>query len=328
MAESQSLEAEAFWTVAANSGQIRRLVLPALAAGEIRIKTLFSAISRGTESLVFRGHIPESEYERMRAPFQEGSYPFPVKYGYMNVGKVIDGNTSLIGQTVFCLYPHQTHYQVPEKAVTVLPDGLTAGRAILAANMETALNAIWDAQPTIGDRISIVGGGVVGVLIAYLASRIIGCHVQLIDINPDRKTIASVLGFTFSSPEQAIGTQDLVFHASASASGLNTAINVAGFEAKIIELSWYGTQKTDINLGGEFHSRRLQLISSQVGQIAIQQRSRWNYDRRLKMALNLLKDKSLDTLITDESSFHELPETMATLNLPDNAALCHRIHYE
>lgn len=324
---SQTIYAEAFWVAAANRGELRTQALPPINSAEVRVQTLYSAISKGTESLVFTGCVPDSEIERMRAPFQEGDFPAPVKYGYCNVGRVIEGADALIGKTVFCLYPHQTFFQVPEECVTPVPENIPAERAVLAANMETAVNALWDAQPSIGDRISVIGAGVVGLLVAYLASRIVGCTVQLIDTNPERQSIAHTLGIAFSNPDQAMADQDLIVHASGSPEGLNSAIDLAGFEARIIELSWFGTRQCQINLGGAFHSRRLQLRASQVGHVASQQRSRWNYSRRLSLALDLLTDERLDALINAQSSFGHLPQTMSAINQASDNTLCHRISY-
>ena len=263
----------------------------------------------------------------MRAPFQEGDFPFPVKYGYNNVGVVEEGPEALLGQPVFCLSPHQTRFNVPADAVTPIPAQIPAERAVLCANLETAINALWDAQPNIGDRITVVGGGVVGCLVAWLAVKIPGCEVELVDINARRRSIADRLGADFRFPTDASNERDLVIHASASEQGLRTALELAGFEATVLELSWYGDKAVSVPLGQAFHSRRLQLRSSQVGQIAPAQRSRWDYRRRLALAMKLLEDETLDCLISGESEFVTLPETLAQLTLDGNDVLCHRIRY-
>jgi len=324
---SEPTQAEAFWITAVERSEIRPLELPATAAHEVRVRTLFSGISRGTELLVYQGNVPDTEYLRMQAPFQQGSFTFPVKYGYINVGRIIEGPPPLLSKTVFCLYPHQTVFNVPAESVYVLPEDLPPERAVLAANMETAVNALWDAQPSLGDRISVIGAGVVGLLVAYLANRIIGCQVQLIDINIERASIAQELGIAFSLPQQAADDQDLIIHASGSEEGLNDAIELAGLEARIIELSWFGARLTRVNLGGAFHSRRLQLRASQVGLIAKPQRARWDYQRRLNFALSLLRDERLDGLISAHSAFADLPQTMENLKRSDDSTLCHRICY-
>ncbi len=318
----------AFWISRKKTGELRTLPLSPPEQSEVQIRTLYSGISRGTETLVFSGNVPDSEHARMRAPYQEGDFSFPVKYGYINVGIVEQGPDELTGKVVFCLFPHQTRFNVPVHAVTALPANIPPQRAVLAANMETAINALWDAQPRIGDRISVVGAGVLGSMVAYLASRITGCEIQLIDVNTDRASLAESLGLEFSEPGNAATNRDLVVHASATSAGLDTALSLAGFEATVLELSWFGSQRTAINLGGSFHSQRLQIKSSQVGHVAPNQRARWNYKRRLQLALSLLADPSLDALISGESAFSSLPETLPWLCTAGNTSLCHRISYD
>jgi len=318
----------ALWITAAHAAEIRTETLAELCDDEVQVRTLFSGISRGTESLVYSGQVPSSEHDRMRAPFQAGEFTFPVKYGYINVGQVEKGPVHLIDKYVFSLFPHQTLFNVPQSSVTVLPDGIPPARAVLTANMETAINALWDAPPGIGDRVTVIGAGVLGSLVAYLAARIIGCTVQLVDINTQRAALADELGLRFCTPAEAENEQDLIIHTSASEQGLNSALQLAGFEATIVELSWFGTRQASLCLGGAFHSQRLQFKSSQVGHIAPTMRSRWDYARRLQLALSLLDDSKLDALISGESHFAELPETLAWLCQPGNASLCHRITYE
>jgi threonine dehydrogenase-like Zn-dependent dehydrogenase len=292
------------------------------------VQSLYSGVSRGTESLVFGGHVPASEYQRMRAPFQAGDFPAPVKYGYSSVGRVVGGEPGLRDALVFCLHPHQTNYVVPATAVHRLPDGLPPARAVLAANLETALNGIWDADVHAGDRVSVVGGGSIGLLVAWLASRMPGCEVQLVDTNPARGPVAQRLGFAFALPDAARGDADVVLHASGTQAGLNTALALAGYEACVTELSWYGDRGVTLALGGAFHSRRLQLRSSQVGAVASVQRPRWTHARRLGLALSLLRDASLDALINSEGRFADLPATMLGLSQPDGDAIVHRVVYD
>src|SRR5664280_1743707 len=280
--------AEALWYVGAGHAEIREEPLAEPGPGEVRIRALYSAISRGTERLVFAGRIPESEFERMRAPFMGGAFPFPVKYGYATVGRVERGPVELQDRIVFALHPHQSVFTLPAEAVVPIPDRLPPARAVLAANMETALNAIWDAAPGPADRIAIVGAGVVGSLVAYLCGRLPGAEVTLVDINPARAELAQILGVGFAKPETAKGDCDLVVHASGNAAGLGTALALAGEEATVLELSWYGDAPVAAPLGGAFHSRRLRLVSSQVGRIAPSHRPRWTHGRRLAAALALL----------------------------------------
>jgi threonine dehydrogenase-like Zn-dependent dehydrogenase len=288
---------------------------------------MFSALSRGTESLVFKGLIPESEYTRMAAPFMGGKLPFPVKYGYSNVGRVELGPTELIGQLVFSLMPHQSVFQTDIANILVIPQEIPAQRAVLAANMETALNAVWDASPGPGDRIVIIGAGVLGSLIAYLCGHLPGAEVTLVDINPERAALAKKLGVQFSSPESAPTDCDLVIHCSASAHGLSTAMKSAGEEATIIELSWYGSNKIDVALGGAFHSRQLRLQSSQVGHLSQSRRPRWSHRRRLAAALGMLSDSRLDALLTEPIHFESLPSQLPQIFSAQSSQLCCLIQY-
>jgi threonine dehydrogenase-like Zn-dependent dehydrogenase len=320
--------ARAFWVAEPGRGEIRDEALPSPSAGDIMVRTTFSGVSRGTETLVFRGQVPASEWSRMRAPFQAGDFPGPVKYGYCNVGLVEHGPEEMQGRAVFVLYPHQTRYVVPVTAAHVLPEGLPPGRAVLAANLETAINGLWDARPHIGDRISVIGAGTVGCLVAWLATHLAGCVVQLVDVNPARAAVARALGVGFAETAHAASDADLVIHASGSPEGLALALRVAGDESTVVEMSWYGDRVVPLPLGAAFHARRLSIISSQVGRIAPAQRSRWDYRRRMRLALELLGDPALDALISGESPFETLPHVMAELTATPGNVLCHRIRYE
>jgi len=319
--------ARAFWIPAPGTGEIRVEPLPAPAADEVVVRALYSGISRGTEALVFRGRVPLSEYQRMRAPFQEGEFPGPVKFGYASVGQVERGPSELQDRNVFVLYPHQTRYVVPARSVFVLPDTVPAARAVLTANLETAINGLWDARIQAGDRVVVIGAGTVGCLVAWLAGRIPGCEVELVDINPQRQGIARALGVRFAVPDAARDDADIVVHSSGSPAGLDLAMRIAGFEATIVEMSWYGCQAVPLALGEAFHARRLTLKSSQVGWVASSQRARWDTPRRMRLALTLLGDQGLDALITGESEFEALPRVMAQLAAAPGDTLCHRIRY-
>ena len=291
------------------------------------MRALCGALSRGTEALVLAGRVPASEFERMRAPFMAGNFPFPVKYGYSTVGLVETGPASLAGRPVFVLHPHQNLFNVPSRAVMPLPDGLQPSRAVLAANMETALNAVWDATPAPADRIAIVGAGTIGSLVAFLCGQTAGAEVTVIDINPARAETVHRLGVRFAKPGEAPADCDLVFHASATASGLTTALNCCGDEAILLDLSWYGDGPVAVPLGGAFHSRRLRLISSQVGQVAPSRRARWTRSRRLAAAMTLLMDDRLDALIAPAVAFHDLPARLNAILNSRSGPLCQLISY-
>ncbi len=320
-------ETEALWYVGPGRAEIRAgSVMPA-GAGGVQVRALHGALSRGTDRLVFEGRVPEAEYQRMRAPFMSGAFPFPVKYGYATVGRVETGPDDLVGNVVFALHPHQTLFTVPADAVVAVPPDVPSARAVLAANMETALNALWDAAPGPADRIAVVGGGVLGSLVAYLCGRLPGTWTTLVDVDVTRADTAHALGVHFALPDHAPLDCDVVFHASASAAGLETALRIAGEEATVTELSWYGVGDIPVALGGAFHSRRLRLISSQVGRVAPSHRARWTPRQRLAAALDLLVDPVLDALIAPAIPFHELPLRLPDILAPGSGALCQVIQY-
>lgn len=314
--------ARAFWIAAPGKGEIRSAPLRPAGPGEALVRAVASGISRGTESLVFRGAVPASQRGVMRCPFQEGAFPAPVKYGYAVVGRTEDG------ARVFCLHPHQDRFTVPGEATVPIPPDLPDRRAVLAANMETAVNALWDAPPRLGDRIAVVGGGVVGCLVAALAARHPAARVELIDLNPRRRHIAEALGAGFALPDAAAADADLVIHASGTAAGLATALRLAAFEATVLDLSWYGDAPVSVPLGENFHSRRLVLRSSQVGAVALARRANRSRRDRLRLALELLRDPVFDALLTGESAFDALPETMARLVADPGDTLCHVVTYD
>jgi threonine dehydrogenase-like Zn-dependent dehydrogenase len=320
-------EARAFWIVAPGRGELRSEHLPEPGPGEILVEALTSGISRGTETTVFQGRVPESQHRVMRAPHQVGEFSFPVKYGYSSVGIVAAGPADWLGRRVFCLHPHQDRYVVPRRTAISVPAAVSDERAVLAANMETVVNGLWDAAPRIGDRVAVVGAGVIGALVAALAARIPGAAVQLVDVNPDKAGIAGALGVSFAVPKVATPRADLVIHASGTAEGLATSLELAGFEAKVVELSWYGDRAVTAPLGERFHSRRLRLVSSQVGAIAPAQRARWDRRRRLALALDLLGDARFDVLLAPAVPFARLPEAMAELAAQPSEIMCQVISY-
>jgi len=319
--------AHSFWVERAGVGSIRTHRLGPLAEGSVRIATEFSGISRGTEGLVFRGEVPGSLHHLMRCPFQEGEFPGPVKYGYATVGKVVDGPQSWLGARVFSLFSHQSLFDVPVESVHLVPDSVPAKRAVLAANLETAINALWDAPPLVGHRVTLVGLGIVGGLIASLLRAIPGVDLEVIDPNPMRADLSAALGISLVSVDSARERRDLVYHASATADGLRTALSLAGPEARVVELSWYGTKSVEVPLGEAFHARRLQLVSSQVGQIAPANRARWSYADRLRLSLSLLFDPVYDHFLTEEVRLDDLPDQMKRITGPDFQGLMPIVTY-
>jgi NADPH:quinone reductase-like Zn-dependent oxidoreductase len=322
------VDAHAFWLRAPGSGEIRPVTLPQAGRDEVMVRTLRSAVSRGTETLVFRGDVPPAQYASMRAPYQEGDFPGPIKYGYLNVGVVEQGPPELRGRTVFCLYPHQTAYVVPAGAVTVVPDGVPPARAVLAGIVETAVNALWDARPLLGDRVTVVGAGMVGCCVARLLSRFPALQVALVDVEAGRADVAAALGVDFALPDDAADGRDLVVHASATSAGLQRSLELLAPEGTVIDLSWYGDREVRLSLGGAFHTGRLAIRASQVSTLSPARSGRRTTADRLALALDLLRDPGFDALLSGQSSFNELPDVMARLVTGSLSALCHTITYD
>lgn len=300
--------------------------LPPMGPGMIEVESLFSGLSRGTERLIFTGQVPESEWARMRAPLQTGDFPFPVRYGYAAVGRAVAG--ALQGQTVFCLHPHQTRFRVSGAWAVPVPAAVPPQRAILAANIETALNAIWDARLAPGQRCLVIGAGLLGWLITALLSRRGDVSVDVTDIRPLSGVKADDFHVRFMSPDQvAPGAYDVAFHTSASAGGLQTALDALAFEGQVIELSWYGDQPVEVRLGGNFHAGRLSILSSQVGHVAPARRASTPHRKRLALALEALADDRLDALITGEVRFRDLPDRLPDLLAAGAPGIATRIVY-
>jgi threonine dehydrogenase-like Zn-dependent dehydrogenase len=321
-------DAKAFWLRAPSRGEIRPVALPDPGPDDVLVRTLVSGISRGSEMLVFEGRVPPDQYDAMRAPFQEGDFPGPVKYGYLNVGEVEQGPAELRGRTVFCLYPHQTAYVVPARAVTVVPEGVPPARAVLTGTVETAVNVVWDAAPLVGDRVAVVGAGMVGCCVARLLSRFPAVEVALVDVDPSRAEVAAAFELDFALPDDAAAGCDLVVHTSATSSGLQRSLELLEPEGTVIDISWYGDNEVRLSLGGAFHSRRLAVRASQVGVISPARRGRRTHSDRLALALKLLDDPAFDVLLTGESRFAEMPDVMAQLAAGTLPALCHTITYD
>ena len=287
------------------------------------VRTLYSGVSRGTETLVFRGGVPQSQYTAMRAPFQDGDFPAPVKYGYLNVGVVEDGPAALLGRTVFCLHPHQTRYVVPATAVTPVPDDVPPGRAVLAGTVETAVNALWDAAPLVGDRIAVVGAGWWAA--AWPRSspgspgRGSSWSTSTRPGRRSRRRSASASPRPPTPPATAISSCT----PAPPTQGLARSLELLAAEGEVIELSWYGDRPGRVPLGEAFHSRRLTVRASQVGTVS-PRRARRSYADRMALALRLLADPRFDALVTGECRFAELPALMPRLTAgePPRASAC------
>jgi threonine dehydrogenase-like Zn-dependent dehydrogenase len=321
------MDATAYWTTGPRRGELRREPIPAPGPDEVLVRALASGISRGTELLVHRHEVPDHVRASMRAPFQAGELPGPVKYGYLSVGVVEAGPSALLGRRVFCLHPHQDRYVVPAASVIAVPDDVPTERAVLAGTVETAVNALWDAAPRLGDRIAVVGGGMVGLSVAALLSRFPLSRLELIEIDAARAQLDGALDLRVVSPDAASGDCDLVFHTSATEEGLATALRLLGTEGEVIELSWYGSDVPRVPLGGEFHTRRLAIRASCVNRLSPSRSARRTPADRLALALTMLGDPVFDVLLGEPVPFADLPKLMTDLDAGRVAAPCQVVVY-
>ncbi|MFE4194496.1 zinc-binding alcohol dehydrogenase [Paenarthrobacter sp. NPDC056912] len=322
----QEYEAQAYWVTKTGHGELRSESIPKPGEGEALVRTLFSGVSRGTERVVHEGRVPTRVAERMHAPHQEGDFPGPVKYGYLSVGTVEEGPDEWRGQTVFSLHPHQDLYVVPTDQLTLIPDDVPARRAVLTGIVEVAINALWEAGPRLGDRVAVVGGGLVGGVLATLLRKYPLGRLQLVDADPDKRKLAETIEVVFALPEQAKSDNDIVFHCSASNEGLKLSLQLAGDDSDVIELSWFADKEVTLPLGEDFHARRLTIRSSQVGAVALPRRHRRTNAQRLQEAADQLRDPLFDTFLTSECQFQNLPATLAAL-LEQPGGFCHVVAY-
>lgn len=302
----------ALWFEDRHTGKIMEETVPPLAADMCLVKAQFSAISSGTERTVFSGDVPPVLHEEMRCPYMGGSFSFPVKYGYSLVGEVVAGPESLLYKRVHVLHPHQTLAAVRCEDLLVLPENLPPARATLISNLETAITAVWDSGVHVGDRALVAGFGIIGSLVARLLSGIPGTEVYVTDSDPHKTGLATRMGFALYEPLQHPDL-DVAFNASATAEGLQSAIDSLGTEGRVIELSWYGTHDVHLWLGDTFHSRRKAILCSQVSTIPAAMRTRWSRQRRRELAARLLCDPVFDQHISHVVRFEELPEVFDRL---------------
>ncbi|WP_284975661.1 zinc-binding alcohol dehydrogenase [Arthrobacter sp. efr-133-TYG-104] len=319
-------EAQAYWVTESGAGELRGESMPTPGPGEALIRTLYSGVSRGTERVVHEGRVPERVAERMQAPHQEGEFPGPVKYGYLNVGVVEQGPQEWIGKTVFSLHPHQDFYVIPANQLTAVPEDVPARRAVLTGIVEVAINALWEAGPKLGDRVAVVGGGLVGGVLATLLRKYPLGRLQLVEADPEKRKLAEKLGIEFASTEDAKADCDIVFHCSASNEGLKLSLQLAGDDSDVIELSWFADKEVTLPLGEDFHARRLNIRSSQVGAVALPRRHRRTNAQRLQLAASQLQDPVFDTFLTSECQFQNLPTTLVKL-FEQPGGFCHVVAY-
>ncbi|MEM6845941.1 MAG: zinc-binding alcohol dehydrogenase [Bacteroidota bacterium] len=315
----------ALWHLSSKESKIQTQSLSPLQAGECRIETAFSLVSSGTETLVATGLVPIELHKSMQVPYQRGDFSFPIQYGYSLVGKVIEGSDNLLGKYVHLLHPHQTQCTVNTRDIAAIPEEVPSQRAVLASNLETALNAVWDARVSAGDRILVVGMGLVGSLIAQLASQFPAIQVSVAETDDVRRDFARQQDFSLYNSAEA--PFDVAFHTSGSSAGLQTCVDTVGYEGKIVELSWYGTRPVEVKLGGSFHQQRKQIISSQVSQLPPHQQSRWDYRRRKQTVMELLKDDVWDNFLTATVDFTDTPALFDKLRQGDRSELSWTLRY-
>ncbi|TLQ00246.1 zinc-binding alcohol dehydrogenase [Nesterenkonia salmonea] len=304
-----TLTARELWIESPRSARVRNVAAPEPGPGQVLLETELSGISPGTESVVYRGEVPDAVASLMAAPHQLGNLPFPVSHGYLNVAVVRQGPEDLIGKRVFSLTGHRSHAVVPVEACHVVPDDMPSSRALVAGIAEVGLNAVWEAQSTLGDRIAVVGAGLVGLVTALLLSQVTPARLQVVEVDSARRALVAELGLHAVSPEEASGDNDAVFHTSAAQSGLGRALDITGDDGAVVEMSWYGTSEPNVPLGGGFHARRLRIIGAQVGEVAAPKRLRRTRRQRLAAALELL-DPRFDALVTGSSSLDDLPTVL------------------
>lgn len=310
----------------ADVSELSPVTLATPASNQIEIASLYSLIATGTERLVAKGLVPQELYDHMAVPYMEGEFSFPIKYGYSLVGRVVTENHPLSGRIVHLLHPHQDRCIVSDHDVFAVPEGVPAKRATLASNLESALNGIWDAEVSIGDRVFISGFGMIGSLLARLLSMMPSVEVVVMDIDPIKRKLAENMGFTVVKDTED-SDFDVAFNTSASGAGLQACINAVGYEGKIVEMSWYGVKAATLQLGGSFHSMRKRIISSQVSNLPANRRNRWDYLRRREVVFELLRNDAFDVHIGETVSFENLPDLFDDIRRKSPAVLTWAVSY-
>ena len=312
------------WFTSPRTVELRASSVAVPARGEVRIQTLFSGISHGSEMTVYRGDVPASLSLDATLPTLQGTFEFPVKYGYASVGRVIDFGADvtgvLEGDLVFAFNPHETCYTVPAGVVIKLPRELNPRIGIFTANVETALNALLDATPRLGERVLVIGQGVVGLLITQLVRRAGASLVITSDLHESRRQLSQLAGadVTLDPSTERITERvhaltggvgaDVVIEASGEPRVLDEAIGAAAQEGRVVIVSWYGTKRADLGLGSDFHRKRLMLKSSQVSNLDPSLAPRWTIARRRELAVGYLSELLLDKLITRVLPFERAAE--------------------
>ncbi|MEM1137565.1 MAG: zinc-binding alcohol dehydrogenase [Bacteroidota bacterium] len=287
---------------------------------EVAIESMYSLVSLGTERTITTQLLTKEIAARMVVPYMRGTFQNEFTYGYSLVGRIIDGEKDLIGKVIHVMHPHQNYAVVKTQDIFFIPEQMNPKLATLVSNMETAVNAIWDANVEIGDKVLVIGYGTVGALTALIASKIPGIDISILEINQNRFNAAVEQGFKVSSILENKDF-DIVFNTSGNAEMLQKAISVTKSEGRIIEMSWYGAKSITINFGADFHYGRKQLISSQVSQIPNRKLKNWTYHSRKKLVFKLLQELNPHYLINCEVHFSETPKFYNDLRRHETSGL-------
>jgi len=290
--------------------------LPVPGDEEVLVKARISALSPGTEMLIFRGRFPSSQPVDATIPALARPFCYPLAYGYASVGQVVEigrlAKKELLGRTVFCFHPHESHYVVRQDQLILLPDDVDSVDAAFLATMETAVNFLMDGRPVIGETAVVFGLGMVGLLTTALLSRLPLTNLVALDPYPLRRENAKIAGARIlldsNAPDElergikilksGAGGADLIYELSGNPAALNQALTIAGRGSRIVIGSWYGTKKTELDLGGSFHRNRIRLTSSQVSTIAPQFSDRWTKNRRMQVALDMIRQLNPARFVT------------------------------
>lgn len=312
--------ASQLWFTAPFSVEVREVTLPAPAADEVVVRTRYSAVSAGTELLLYRGQMPGSMSLDATLSSLQQSSGYPLQYGYACVGEVQqtgrDVDPDWQGRQVFSFQPHASHFLATTDQLIAVPDDLSAQAAVFLPNMETAVNLVQDGQPLIGERVVVLGQGIVGLLLSGLLARFPLADLAAVEGQPDRQDLARTFGVKdVYSPDEAtravasssdgypaMADADLIYEVSGQPEALNLAIALSGFASRIVIGSWYGSKRVPIDLGGKAHRNRLQLITSQVSTLAPGLSGRWDKQRRYHLAWDMIRATDTAQLIT-----HNLP---------------------
>jgi threonine dehydrogenase-like Zn-dependent dehydrogenase len=314
---------KALWHLSRSKSVLQQDELPLL--HNTIVQSLYSLISAGTEKLVAKGFVPEKLHGTMTVPYMQGTLGLPVKYGYSLTGKIVESEVFEKDALVHIMHPHQDIICVDAKHCMLIPDYIPVKRATLVANMETVINAIWDADLQKGTSVLVAGYGTIGALLARICKTQFDCNVYLIEKNENRAILLERHGYRLATENDIL--YDVAFNCTANETALQYCIDHVGEEGSVIELSWYGDKKVSLSLGESFHTMRKKIISSQVSSIPKAKRASWNYENRKQLAFSYLNDAFFDELITNEIPFAETQNFFEKLRSENLSGIGYCIKY-